>query len=260
MGQLIKGLSFCISTNGWDVERTRVSIHSIFNTMEGHGVPYEVIIVGAVEGFRESGHDLVLFDEGNLAREGCLSMLRNIGASNAAYEILVFVDDDIVFPGNWLNRFLIYSQDNQWQVLGNRVLLPDGSRYWDRAIVSPHQMVEYNHPPDDGNLYQCGCFWIVSKEVFDREKWDEEIKFYGKEGKELNEDVEYSKRLLENGYPLSFDRENLVWHWNDEYTEWYTEKDGLRCMKKSEISRIYKINQFPTVRPEFSLLIEELKA
>ena len=255
----INGLSFCVPTNGWDVEKTSISIDSIFRTMEGCEIPFEVIVVGLIEGFRDSKRNLVLVDEGKLAKDGYLSRLRNIAASNAAHDVLVFADDDIVFPYDWTKKLVTFCESNQWQVLGNRVLLPDGSRYWDRAIIDPHQMVEYDHPANDVNLYQCGCFWIVKRKVFEKEKWDESIKYYGKGGNELNEDVEYSRRLIENGYDLVFDKRNLVWHWDDRYTEWYTENDGLRCMKKSEISRIYKINQFPPTRPQFSQLIDELK-
>ena len=240
------------------MRKTIEQIRSIAETMKNINIEFEVIVAGVIDDFVALQGDLILVAAHQIALGGRLAQLRNIAAGNARYEIIVFVDDDIIFPVEWMTSLIRFSEGTSWQILGNRILLPDGTRYWDRATASPHRMVDYSHPEDDPLLYQCGCFWVMHREVFDAEKWDENIKFYSEKAEGTNEDIEYSRRLINKGYVLSFDKKNYVWHWDDQYSAWYTDIAGLRCIRKEEITRDFGVDQFPDVRPEFTDLLKYL--
>ena len=49
--------------------------------------------------------------------------------------------------------------------------------------------------------------------------WDSSIPFYAEKNGGINEDIDMSKRLIELGHSISFDKENLVWHNDDAYVE-----------------------------------------
>ncbi|MDA9981499.1 glycosyltransferase [Gammaproteobacteria bacterium] len=252
----IESISYCISTNGQQMQKTLKQIRSISETMKDVDTEFEVIVAGVIDDFAALHGELNLVAAHQVALDGRLGKLRNIAAANTRSEIIVFVDDDIIFPVDWMSGLIRFSKGNSWDILGNRILLPDGTRYWDRATASPHRMVHYDHPADDPLLYQCGCFWVMRRAVFDREKWDESIKFYSEKEEGTNEDVEYSKRLTDRGYVLKFDKDNYVWHWDDRYSAWYTDIEGLRCIRKEEITRDFGVDHFPDVRPEFTALLE----
>ena len=191
--------------------------------MKRASAPYEIIISGDVENFR-SIEGVKLVDTPEDAHNGRLAKLRNNAAEKAQYEILVFVDDDFVLERNWGLRLCEYSARHNWDILGHRILLPNGGRFWDRCTYNPHLLIDYNAKSYKGTLYQSGGFWIIKKKIYDIEKWDSSIGYYAdKEGESsldnINEDVEYSFRLQEKGFTISFDKENLVWHNDDQYVE-----------------------------------------
>jgi len=254
----ISGISFCISTNGQRTDRTFKCIESIFETMRQSELDFEIIAVGKINALSELKAKVELVRANDLAHRGQLSSLRNLAAARATKSTIVFLDDDIIFSREWATRLTQFSKKNPWKVLGNRVLSPDGTRYWDRATVSPHQMVSYDHSEDDPNLYLCGCFWVIRQPVFQQEKWDESILFYNENTGGINEDVEYSKRLINKGFTLSFDKVNLVWHWDDGYTQYHTPNAGLRCIRKEDITKCFGVYLFPSDCQEFSQLLKFL--
>ena len=227
----IKGISFCISTNGKNVEKTNLEISSIRKTMENTNVPFEVIIAGNTSVFEDER--LKLVDAKEESEKGLLAKLRNIAGDNAKFDTLVFCDDDLIFDLAWAKRLNEFSEQNQWEILGNRILLPDGGRYWDRATVNPHKMIDYDEQVASGIPYQTGCFWIIRKEIFEENKWDDSIEYYAERNGKVNEDVEYSIRLQQKGFSLSFDKNNLVWHNDDSYCQM-----NDICIKKSEIGSL----------------------
>ena len=194
--------------------------------MKRVSTPYEIIISGDVENFR-SIEGVVLVDTPEDADNGRLAKLRNNAGEKAQYDILVFVDDDLVFDKNWGRRICEYT--SEWDILGHRVLLPNGGRYWDRATYNPHSLIDYDAENYPGTLYQSGAFWIIKKRVYDIEKWDSSIAYdpdtssglpLAARGRgAINEDIEYSFRLQNRGFTISFDKENLIWHDDDQYVE-----------------------------------------
>ena len=177
-----------------------------------------------------------------------MAKLRNNAGENAKYDVIVFADDDLIFTKKWASRLIEFSQNNGWNILGHRVLLPDGGRYWDRATINPHQLIDYDNKFPEGTLYQSGCFWIIRKKVYDKEKWDPTIEFYAERNGKINEDIEYSVRLQQKGYTISFDKENLVWHNDDNYIEL---KEYNLTVKKEIAKDRLGIKEFPKITKHF---------
>lgn len=225
----VKSISFCISTNGAKPEKTKVEIQSIKNTMAKVKIPFEIILAGDITNFSDVD-GLTLVDAADDAHNGRLAKMRNVAGEHVNNEVVVFIDDDLIFEDTWAQRLIEYSETNGWNVLGNKVLLPDEGRYWDRATINPHKMVDYDDPLPAGTLYQSGCFWILRTDVYKKTLWDSNIGYYAEKDGGVNEDVEYSLRLQKLGYKLKFDKENLVWHNDDSYVN-----IGKVCLKRDQV-------------------------
>ena len=214
----VNGISFCISTNGAKPEKTKIEINSIKNTMSKVGIPHQIIIAGDTDNFKDvEGITLVHTPED--AHTGMLAKLRNNAASEVENDVIVFVDDDFIFPEEWASRFVDYSNTSGWEVTANKILLPDGSRFWDRATMNPHKLVSYDHPTYDRKLYQTGGFWIMRKSLYDKFNWDSSIPINAEKEGKPNEDIEMSIRMHKNNILLCFDEDNTVWHNDDSYME-----------------------------------------
>jgi GT2 family glycosyltransferase len=251
-------ISFCISTNGEKSYITKTSIASILNI--ANNIDYEVFVGGKIENLKDFNNDRVIYNEYLLeANTGRLAKLRNLTASKATGDILVFLDDDIIFDENWLNGLLDFNHKNDWSILGNIIIGPGGDRYWDRSIKyqTPdgqhlQHLVDYDHPVNDTRLYQTGCFWILKKGIYDIEKWDNRIGYYAANNGGVNEDVEYSTRLQSLGYHLHFNKYSIVWHWDDSYRQFSWPTGEQSCGK---------INNYIPIKykKEFIDLVSSLK-
>ncbi len=155
----------------------------------------------------------------------------------------------------WLWRLEEFSKSEGWSVLSNKILNPDGSRMWDRAIMSPHILVPYEHPTTDKNLYQTGGFSVHRKKVFDQLQWDGSIPMYAEREGKPNEDIEYSNRLHEAGIVLKFDKENTTWHWDEGYTQVVVDRhNNSQTLRKADILEHQPEAQFPPPCQEFQSL------
>ena len=155
-----------------------------------------------------------------------VAALRNSAADKAKYDI-VFCDDDIILDKNWLDKLLEFSSNEGWDVLGNRVLSPDGTRYWDRSLLNPHVLVDYEHPKEDNRLYQSSAFFLVRKDVFSKVRWDETKLVFADRENKVPEDLQYSFDLKKNGFALHFNKNCCVWHNDERYTQ-FNNKTILR--------------------------------
>ena len=216
----VNGISFCISTNASKVEKTLLQIKSIKNTMAESSLPYEIIVAGVTQPF-SNDNDLILVDTPEDANSGLLAKLRNNAGEKVNHDTIVFVDDDFIFPSSWATRLIEFSSNNGWDILGNKILLPDGSRFWDRATMHPHKLVSYDHPDIINAVYQTGGFWIMRKETYSVHKWNGDIPINAAERgiSNYNEDIEMSLRMHVNGIKFVFDKENTVWHYDNSYFE-----------------------------------------
>lgn len=227
------GISFCIATDGKKVEKTKYAIMALQNQMTTKET--EIILVGVIDEFKDI-EGIRIIDASDQAEAGLLAELRNIGARNSTKDVICYLDDDMLFPPNWLWRLEEFSLKEGWDVLGNKILNPDGSRLWDRATMQPHILVSYDHSIFDKNLYQTGGFSVHRKEVFQKLEWDGTIPVYAEKQGKINEDLDYSQRLHEAGYILNFDKENIIWHWDDNYTQ-VQGPQGSLTLRKSEITK-----------------------
>ena len=212
----IEAISFCIPTNGAKPEKTLLTIKSI--KRELGDFPHEIIIAGDVENFKNI-EGVTLVDKSEEAHSRKVATLRNAGGDASQYDTIVWCDDDIVLSKGWLDKTLDYSKINGWNVLGNRLLNPDGTRHWDRATLKPHRMVDYDHPEFDKNLYQTSGFMLVRRNVFKCVRWDDNCLVRGDQEGKISEDVKFSIDLINKGYTISFNKNATVWHNDAKYTQ-----------------------------------------
>ena len=247
----VTGISFCIPTDGKKTEKTKQEISSIHRTMKGLNLPYEIVVAGDVSWLGEE-ENTVLVQTPEDAHNGLLAKLRNNAGEKASHDTLVFVDDDFIFPETWASRLVEFSVDNGWNALANKILLPDGGRFWDRATFIPeHKLVSYDHPSYCSGLYQTGGFWIIRKETYTQHKWDSSIPIYNdKKNGRPNEDIEMSLRYRKNGIFVEFDKDNYVWHNDDKYVE----VNGQTLTKTLAASRGFTF--FPPVSRKFKKALE----
>lgn len=250
----VNGVSFCIPTNGAKLEKTQLEINSIHHCMSKVDIPYEIILSGDVSNFQE-GQNVKLVSTPDDAHSGLLAKLRNNAGEVAQYNTIVFVDDDFVFNEDWAENLINFSSTQSWDILANKILLPDGTRFWDRCTVDPHVLVSYDFPSYSKKLYQTGGFWIMRKSVYENLKWDSSIPIYASANGSINEDLDMSIRAHQTGYQISFDKENTVWHNDDNYTQYDSGHYSRTLSKKDLIKEIGFIPDYSNVE-EFTSLVE----
>jgi glycosyltransferase involved in cell wall biosynthesis len=230
------GISFCIPTNGKRVEKTKLLLSSI---RKQKGSPFEIILCGDIESFKDE-KDIILVDRKEEAHSRKVALLRNKAAERSKFDVLAWCDDDIILESDWLEKTSDFSKNEGWDVLGNKILNPDGSRCWDRATLNPHVLVDYDEPNGHSNLYQTSGFFIIRRSAWDEVKWDETKLVHGDEEQEIPEDIKYSIDLKFKKYTLSFNKSATVWHNDDRYTEF----NGITCLKDT-ITEQTNISIFP---------------
>jgi hypothetical protein len=218
-------ISFCIITTGQKPEITKLCIKSIHNNFHNNE-DYEIVVVGNnIDQF--SDLNIKSIEDTNFIE--FLGKRKNIATENSNGDILVHCDDDILFSRNWFSNFKkFYESNSNWEIMSNKVLLPDGNRYWDRCTYFPyHRMVDYDFYSEDATFYQGGCFSICKRTLFNKVKWNDSLPYYASiKGFEYNEDVEFSIRLKEKNIHIAFDKNNLVWHNDFSYIS-----DNIICNK-----------------------------
>lgn len=213
----VNGISFCIPTNGKREEKTLSTIDSI--KKQKWSIPYEIIICGDVDKF-SSIEGVTTLNKKEEAHSKKVGSLRNGAASLASYDVIVFCDDDIILSDDWLEKTIEFSEKEGWEVLGNRILNPDGTRHWDKATLFPRILVDYDHPENDENLMQTSGFFLIRKNILKQIPWDETKLVYGdRENNGIPEDVQFHFDMKKNNVMLKFNKMACVWHNDDSYTE-----------------------------------------
>jgi hypothetical protein len=236
-------ISFVILTTGDKLEKLTLSIQSIVKNFE-RSKDYEIVIVGNnLSEFRsilESNFCKIIEDNKFIE---FLGKRRNLGTAQCSGEVVVHMDDDMILSENWKQSFDNFCQINKdWEILGHKILLPDGGRHWDRATYLPnHIMVDYDYQSDTDCFYQTGGFGIYKKSLLDKISWDDSLPYYAMfKGFKYNEDVDFSIRLNQAGKKIFFDKNNTVWHYDHSY-----ESNGFTCNKKNQKTFVeYKCIEF----------------
>jgi hypothetical protein len=221
-------LSFCVITIGSQPEKLNYCLKSIENNFIDSDIEYEITLVG--NNIPKLNYkNLKIIEDTKYVK--FLGKRKNIATENSSGDILIHCDDDIIFCQEWLKNFLsFYSKNKNWKILGNKILLPDGFRYWDRNTYLPkHTMVDYDYESNSDIFYQTGCFSVCQKDFLQKNKWDETLPFYAQfNGFEYNEDVEFSLRINKKGIMIDFDKNNTVWHYDHSYRS-----DNVTCNKNT---------------------------
>jgi len=222
------------------------------------GKPFEIIICGDTENYKDE-KGVVLVDRKKEAHSRQVALLRNKAAEISKYNVLAWCDDDIILDPDWLKNTVSYTEKSGWEILGNKVLCPDGTRYWDRATLEPHCLVEYDTSEGMPNLYQSSAFFIMRKSVWEKVKWDETKLVYADREDKIPEDVQYSMDLKNAGYVFHFNKETLVWHYDEAYTE-FSAGNGMptQTLKKDFLKEHFNLSFFLPRDDAFNELVGEL--
>lgn len=257
-------ISFVIPTAGKRKKSIELCIVSI---IESVGDAAEILLVGNINNIKDlTKYPAVkLVDESYAADNGYVGKLRNRGGEEAKNEILAFCDDDVVVTKDWYNNFMKYNEkDPDWLFLNNKVLLPSGGRFWDRAIMTKlgdhvfQTMKEYEYPTGDRNEFICSCFFVAKRTTFLKIRFNDDSKYYGggydkamtEKNMENTEDVTFSRKVVAANYFLDVDKNNcflrtdtnnVIWHFTENCLHIHRTEDrfnhdvvALTCNIKDE--------------------------
>lgn len=248
--QGFNGISFCIPTNGKRIEKTKILLNSIRKQTEK---PIEIILCGDIDKFKDE-KDIILIDQKESAHNKKVAVLRNKAAEKSKYDVIAWCDDDMILEDSWLKKTLEYTEDTGWDILGNKILNPDGTRCWDRAVLNSfaHKLVSYDEPIGNPALYQTSGFFLVRKKVWETVKWDEEKEVFADKQGGTPEDLQFSYDLKKNNFYLSFNKNAAVWHNDERYTEW-----SSKTLLKESIIKETGFNAFLENDKKFLKCLEE---
>lgn len=200
------GMSFCIITGGKRPDKLRLVIESIHRQC----VPNcEIIVCGK----HHSEEDIVYLPAVDAAECGQLGLMRNLAVGRAQYNKIVILDDDILLGKGWYAAMSERGED--WDIVTSRVLLPDGTRYWDYATVGGprgHMLLREDEPADEFVYMSGGTAWVMKDYVADKIHWEAQLGFY------QDEDVKFSRRCVKAGFRISHNAGAVAYHFDASYT------------------------------------------
>ena len=221
-------LSFIFITNNGGSDILDLGLRSV---MDICGPKDEIIVVGDTS---EIKLDVIKVEAKEIADSGNISKLRNMGVEKSTGDIIINCDDDILFPKKFKINLIDFLQFNPTiDVLNTRIHLPNGGRYWDRAVYHNKfdtELVDYD--VESNKLFFCGTFLIRKRHIAEKYKFNEDILYYNKNGD--NEDVELSKRLKDDGYPITIDLNNYVIHYDNNYRSVVDRNNKMFVIKQDD--------------------------
>ena len=188
-------------------------INRIIHSIENNKIPnYEIIIVGNTNIKGNNKTKCYTFDE--TIKEGWITRKKNIISKNAKYENIVFIHDYVEFNNDWYEGFLKFG--NNFEFCINKIINANGARFRDYSLFPAKvDYLNIDYSPDDihpyfgdncllpynfiNNLktnkymYVSGSYYVIKKKISNMFLLDENL-VWGR-----GEDVEYSKRLHNNG-------------------------------------------------------------
>jgi hypothetical protein len=188
-------------------------INIIINSIENNKIPnYEIIIVGNTNITGNKYTKIFTFDE--TIKEGWITRKKNIISKNAQYENIVLLHDYIAFNNDWYEGFLKFG--NNFEFCINKIINGNGARFRDYSLFPgkvDYLNLDYSsedvHPYFSNNcllpynfinniktnkyMYVSGSYYVIKKNIANTFLLDENL-VWGR-----GEDVEYSKRLHNNG-------------------------------------------------------------
>ncbi len=200
------GMSFCIITNGARPDKLSLVVESIRRQCIAES---EIIIVGTARDMP----GVVRIEADAAAAAGQLGHMRNLGVCAAQYERVTILDDDILLGVDWFAA--MQRVGGARDIVTSRILLPDGTRYWDYSTVGGprgHMMLRADESPDDFVYMSGGTAWVLPRAVMQDAQWESALGFY--EG----EDVRFARACVAAGYQIVHNADAIAWHNDGAYT------------------------------------------
>lgn len=197
----------------------------------------EIIVVGNISGIADD--TVIKINAVEESNTGKISAMRNLGADAASGDIIINADDDMFFPVTFRKKLVKFVTNNSnLDVFNTKIIGINGSRYWDRAIhtnTGESLMIDYDKSHSD--LYYNGSLLIRKKQFAKKYKWDTGLGYYQKE------DVEYSNRIKQAGYPVIIDPKNYAIHLDPGYTSTRNGNNILVCERINVLDPDYVSNR-----------------
>jgi hypothetical protein len=139
--------------------------------------------------------------------------MRNLGVAAAQFERVAILDDDILLGADW--SAAMQSVRGERDIVTSRILLPDGTRYWDYSTFGGprgHMMLRADEASDDFVYRSGGTAWVMPRAVAQDAHWESALGFY--EG----EDVRFARACIAAGYRVVHNAAAVAWHYDGAYT------------------------------------------
>jgi len=222
-------------------------IEIIINSIINNNIPnYEIIIVGNSQLNNTDKIKIIKFNEN--IKPGWITKKKNVISLNAKYENIVMLHDYVSLQDDWYDGFLKYGNNFHWCV--TKITNNDGTRFRDYTLF-PYEVdylnIDYSPGKDidqyfnencllpydfinnintNKYMYISGAYYIIKKNIATKFLLDENLVHC------KGEDVEYSKRLHENGIIIKCNKYSSVVllkqknpiHWEKEITSFYIDK------------------------------------
>tara|TARA_Y100000034_G_C6906173_1_gene420569 strand:- start:3464 stop:4474 length:1011 start_codon:yes stop_codon:yes gene_type:complete len=169
-----------------------------------------------------------------------LSAARNLAIENASNEIIVSVDDDMLFPKDWLKTLIEPLKNNQVGAVGGPSIAPPFASLFQRSVdhcmttsfvgtggmigTTKKSFVKYW--PRGGNM-------AIPKKVFDEVGLFDE-KFIP------SEEIDLDRRIEKAGYKLGLVRKAFVWHMPRTNLKGFLKQIYRRGIMKIQFLKRYK--------------------
>jgi len=179
-------------------------IKNILASIEKNKIPSatcEVVVVGNISPLGYSPIDVRIFPFDESKKSGWITKKKNIITEKAKFENIVYMHDYIVLEDGWYKAMCDYG--NEWDLLMNRIINIDGSRYRDWVLVgswtnnpfverqSMKGLLPYEEKRLTKWMYFSGAYWIAKKKFMKEYPLNESLVACE------SEDVEWSYRVKE---------------------------------------------------------------
>lgn len=235
--------TFGIITDGNSDNFIKCIINSIFE----NNIPnYEIIIIGNSKIVNTEKVKVINFNE--KIKPGWITKKKNIIVLNSNYENIVLLHDYVMLSNNWYKGFLEYGNNFDWCI--SKIINKNGKRFRDYTLF-PYEVdyLNINYAPGkdidtyfndncllpydfvnniktNKYMYISGSYYIIKKNIAINFLLDEKLVHC------RGEDVEYSKRLHNNGIIIKFNKFSEVIflkhkesiHWEKEIEQTYLNK------------------------------------
>ncbi len=225
--------TFCVITAG------QRPLDRVLDAIFAQAPGAEVVVAGCPP----TRADIVPVPLAEAARKGQLGALRNAAVACAHSDWIAILDDDIVLQDGYVAAFLL--RTTAAPIVTARVLLPDGTRYWDHAAAGGERGHVLLDPSEtDPNVYMTGGGgWVMHRSVAVNVRWDPHRGFYARE------DSDFASRCRAFGFAIEHDPAMVVLHAAPEYTSL-----GRVVLRRQKVASVAWVAGLRHDAPELFLL------